>query len=148
MFGVSLTDLRKLNKEYINGIKEKEIEFYQLNKLNEIWKHSVERIPYYMNLVSTHNLPKTFDTLAQYMNNVPFLTKEIIQNNTDEICYPYPKYDFHRITGGSTAEPVQIPAWKSETKYTRTTTHLGKFWYGVYPGDKLFLFWGHLLSHA
>lgn len=143
MFGVSRINLQKLDKEYMSRIKENKIEEYQLNKLNQIWKNSVETIPHYMNLVNNHNIPKTFDTLSQYINCVPFLTKTIIKNNIEKICYPYPSSDFFRITGGSTSEPMQIPAWKSEIKYTRLTTHLGKLWYGVYPGDKLFLFWGH-----
>ena len=48
-----------------------------------------------------------------------------------------------RMTGGSTAAPVQLPAWKSENLSTRYDMWCGRGWYGVDPGSRLFLVWGH-----
>jgi phenylacetate-coenzyme A ligase PaaK-like adenylate-forming protein len=51
--------------------------------------------------------------------------------------------DFWRMTGGSTAKPVQLPAWSSETQHLRPETWLGRSWYGITPASRLFLIWGH-----
>jgi len=48
-----------------------------------------------------------------------------------------------RTTGGSTSEPVQLPAWKSELDYANADVWLARSWFGIDPGDKLFLIWGH-----
>jgi phenylacetate-coenzyme A ligase PaaK-like adenylate-forming protein len=51
--------------------------------------------------------------------------------------------EIRKMTGGSTAEPVQIPKWRSEIAATRGNFWRGRSWYGIDPGDRLFLLWGH-----
>ena len=51
--------------------------------------------------------------------------------------------DFMRITGGSTAEPIQMPAWREEAKFTSYDMWLARSWYGISPASKLFMIWGH-----
>jgi phenylacetate-coenzyme A ligase PaaK-like adenylate-forming protein len=48
-----------------------------------------------------------------------------------------------RTTGGSTAEPVQLPAWNSEFRSTQLDTWMARAWYGVAADDRQFLLWGH-----
>ena len=48
-----------------------------------------------------------------------------------------------RITSGSTGQPIQMPAWKSEFKYLKLSNSLGRKW--QYPGDRLFLFGGMVI---
>ena len=48
-----------------------------------------------------------------------------------------------RTTGGSTSEPIQLAAWKSELDYANADVWLARSWFGIDPGDKLFLIWGH-----
>jgi|JYMV01.1.fsa_nt_gi phenylacetate-coenzyme A ligase PaaK-like adenylate-forming protein len=147
MVGVSLKQLKKLNSKYDLNKYDQDyvayIEAYQLKKINQVWKNCYKNIPYYNKLKQENNLPDTFDSLSQYINSIPFLTKKIVQSQKDQICDPIKKSDFNRITGGSTSSPIQMSSWKSELNSTRLTTHLGRLWYGIEPGDKLFLFWGH-----
>ena len=41
-----------------------------------------------------------------------------------------------RITGGSSGNPLQIPAWKSEDLYTRPDQWVGRRWYEINPEDR------------
>jgi phenylacetate-coenzyme A ligase PaaK-like adenylate-forming protein len=47
------------------------------------------------------------------------------------------------MTGGSTSQPVQIPAWRSEFAATAPDVWVGRGWYGIAPDARLFLLWGH-----
>jgi phenylacetate-CoA ligase len=143
MYGVSINDLVSLNVEYEDSIYIDDIERYQLIKINEIWKDSFKTIPYYEKLMKANRIPKTFNSISEFKEFIPVTTRNIIKENIDNLCFPTPRYDFMRVTGGSTSEPIQIPAWSSELNRVRHTTHLGRFWYGIRPGDRLFLFWGH-----
>jgi len=48
-----------------------------------------------------------------------------------------------RVTGGSTAQPIQLPAWHSEKAVVGPDQWLGRHWFGVRPSDRLFWLWGH-----
>ena len=48
-----------------------------------------------------------------------------------------------RTTGGTTSEPVQLPAWRVELGYANRDIWLARSWFGINPYDRLFLLWGH-----
>jgi len=47
------------------------------------------------------------------------------------------------MTGGSTSEPISLPAWKTEFQQVAASQWLGRYWHSVLPSDRLFLLWGH-----
>ena len=150
MLGISKKDLNNLDSKFYSKIDIEEIAEYQLKMVNKIWKYSIENILYYKKIYASGCVPSNFRTIKEYSNTVPFLDKTIIKNNQQQICDNKQKHDFMRITSGSTGKPIQMPAWKSEFKYLKLSNSLGRKWYNVYPGDRLFLFWGHghLLGHG
>jgi phenylacetate-coenzyme A ligase PaaK-like adenylate-forming protein len=74
---------------------------------------------------------------------MPVIDRETIQNHRSALASTKKSEDFQRVTGGSTAEPVQIPAWSSERKYEQRDFWYARNWYDVTPADRLFLLWGH-----
>ena len=131
-------------KALMNGyrqMKEANIPVFQLERLNEQWRRASGEIPYYLRLKAESYLPDVFSSLAEYRDKMPPLTKTVVKEN--EISYKSPAPDHWRITGGSTAEPVQLPTWKSEYRENKLDIWLGRSWYGIEPADKLFLYWGH-----
>lgn len=87
---------------------EEEIQAYQLNKLQELIAHAYENVPYYTHLFNKIGLKpediQNFDDLKQ----IPYLTKEIIQENIDLLkAKNYPESSFQYVnTGGSTGIPM------------------------------------------
>jgi phenylacetate-CoA ligase len=150
MLGVSKKDLNKLDSDFYSNIDNNAVAKYQLRMVNKIWKYSIENISYYKKVYALGRIPSMFRTIEEYSNTVPFLDKTIIKNNQHQIFDHRQKHDLMRITSGSTGQPIQMPAWKSEFKHLKLSNSLGRNWYNVSPGDKLFLFWGHghLLGHG
>ncbi len=139
---INSKELNKLKEEYQNTLHN-QIGEYQLRQLNLLWQEAYSTIPYYRELKTQQKLPGVFESLEQYISEMPILTKTILQNPTILTYSRNRPIDYYRITGGSTASPIQIPAWKSERKSTHLVPWVGRSWYHIHPKDKLFLYWGH-----
>jgi phenylacetate-CoA ligase len=120
-----------------------DIERYQLDQLNELWRRACEGLPYYRRIAAERSLPARFNSIREYRDGLPPLTRTIVQEQTASCSWSHPRADGMRITGGSTATPLQMPAWKKEFRTTNPEIWIGRGWYGIEPRDRLFLFWGH-----
>lgn len=116
---------------------------YQLERVNALWSEATRTVPYYRDLLRERHLPACFDSLGQYVTLVPPLTKDAFRNRDVPCWRQKPGPDSERITGGSTAEPVQLPTWRKEYEENRLDPWLGRSWYGIRPDDRLLLYWGH-----
>lgn len=116
---------------------------YQLKRINNLWDGATRNIPHYRNLVKRLGLPKSFDSLQQYIALVPPLTKDVFQTQDVPYWHQKPRPNRKRITGGSTATPIQIPTWRREYEANRLDPWLGRSWYGIDPCNRLLLYWGH-----
>lgn len=141
---------RKLGKEisdqadfYSRDWSPEDIRTWQLNQFNEQWRVICQEVPYFVQLVCDRNLPKKFESWKQFKDSVPVTDREMVQKHRNDLTNATRSPNFWRITGGSTAEPVQIPAWSSERKYERKNFWYARGWYDIKPSDKLFLIWGH-----
>ena len=142
MAWISRKRLRALEDAF-RSLSPDRIACRQLERLNGEWGRALRGIPYYRELARQHGLPSRFDSLAQFAQSVPPLGKDVIQTAKLRFWHEPPAPNHRRITGGSTAAPVQINAWKREFRATALDPWLGRSWYGIGPGDRLFLFWGH-----
>ena len=115
---------------------------YQLARVNELWDWASRSIPYYQRLVE-NGLPRRFASLPQYIATVPPLTRETIQDAEVPCWSRDPRPDSRRVTGGTTAKRLQVPAWRREYDENRLDAWLGRSWYGVTPRHRLMLYWGH-----
>ncbi|MCS4054639.1 hypothetical protein [Salinibacter ruber] len=120
-----------------------DIRAWQLAKFNEQWESIRRNVPYYSRLAAERDLPVQFDSWEQFRHRMPVIDRETVQSHRLELASTEKAPDFQRVTGGSTAEPVRIPAWSSERKYERRDFWYARGWYDITPADRLFLLWGH-----
>jgi phenylacetate-CoA ligase len=115
----------------------------QLEAWNREWQRLTTSVPYFKRLSRENQLPPRFNSWQEFLDRVPPATRAVVQHRTAEMTSDERPPDFTRTTGGSTAEPVQLPAWNSEEVFTMYDRWLARSWYGVSPGSRLFLLWGH-----
>ncbi|HEY5536498.1 MAG TPA: hypothetical protein VIL99_16385 [Ignavibacteria bacterium] len=103
-------------RKYYDILKKREtmppdlIKEYQLNELKNILIHSYENVPYYTDLFNNINFKPEKVNSFDDINNIPFLTKDLIRKNFDKLM------SFKRIRGGSystttsgsTGEPLKV----------------------------------------
>lgn len=131
-------------KEFYGGNwSSDEIQAWQLDQFNKQWQSIRENVPYYSRLAAKRDLPLRFDSWKKFRRRMPVIDRETVQNHRIELTSTKEEPDFQRVTGGSTAEPVQIPAWSSERTYERRNFWYARDWYDITPSDRLFLLWGH-----
>jgi phenylacetate-coenzyme A ligase PaaK-like adenylate-forming protein len=116
---------------------------YQLRLFNEQWARTLATAPYYQDLARRLKLPVAFPSWDEFKQLVPQSSRELVQRRTREMSSRERKTDFFRTTGGSTAEPIQLPAWNSESWYATSDLWYGRREYGVTPSSRLFALWGH-----
>jgi phenylacetate-coenzyme A ligase PaaK-like adenylate-forming protein len=134
--------IRELAAGYSN-VALADRESIQLELLNREWGRISASIPYFQRLRSTRGLPGGFRAIEEFCARVPIAPREEIQDHGAAMRSPERPPDLTRMTGGSTAKPVRIPAWKSELEHQRWDTWCARGWYGIQPSDRLFLVWGH-----
>ena len=115
----------------------------QLERLNAEWQRVVEGVPYFRALRRERGLPASFDSLESFCACVPVTTRETLQRELARLSLEGPPAELVRTTGGSTSQPVQLPAWRSEFAATAPDVWVGRSWYGIGPDARLFLLWGH-----
>lgn len=115
----------------------------QLELLNHVWARARSSVPYYRDLAIRRQLPAVWEDLAEFFDRMPVADRGTLQAEGGAL------YDTERApeqwgaTGGSTAEPIQLPRWNDEVRATRPNAWIGRGWYGVEPEDRLFMLWGH-----
>ncbi len=102
--------------ETYNFLKESQwwsrekLEEYQMQQLSQLLNHAYENVPYYRRVFDERGLkPKDIQGLDD-LRKLPYLTKEIIQENLPElVARNYPKSKLQPVTtGGSTGQPLGL----------------------------------------
>ncbi|MBN8279137.1 MAG: hypothetical protein J0M16_00830, partial [Gammaproteobacteria bacterium] len=136
-------EVRRRQAAYDLGTSREHSLAIQLRKLNTEWARLRAVSPWVARLHRERRLPDQFGSLEEYVALVPATRREDVQAGLAEMQCRGPKPDFYRMTGGSTAQPLQLPAWHSEVVATRPDVWVGRGWYGITPASRLFLLWGH-----
>lgn len=134
---------RRRGALYASAEDDRERVAIQLDLLNATWERTAATVPYFGRLRERQGLPARFDSLAEFVARLPVTSRATFQQHRTEMTSVERPHDLVRITGGSTAEPVQIPAWQSEFEFTKSDMWLARSWYGIDPHSRLFLLWGH-----
>ena len=136
-------ELRQRSRAYEQPV-ERAIQLnWQLRSLNACWKRICNNVPHYSYLLRSNRVPRTLRSIEEFVSSVPVTTRSTVQSHLAEMSDRTRKPDFWRMTGGTTSEPIQIPAWNSEYNYTSPDIWVARSWYGVTPWSRLFLVWGH-----
>lgn len=119
------------------------IKKWQLEHFNEEWNKTSRYVPYFHDLKMREALPDRFRDWEEFKDRIPIMERKTLQRETERLANKLRRPDFFRTTGGSTAEPVQIHAWRSEGRISARDLWYARSWFGIKPSDKLFLIWGH-----
>ena len=117
-----------------------EIKAFQTKQFNVVWQDAFTNIPFYMEWKKKYNLPEKILCLNE-LDKWPILTKKNLQVNKSILTRKGIKPKGQIKTGGSTGEPLHLPTWTDNV--TSASMWLGRGIYGIQPGDKTFLIWGH-----
>ncbi|KYK34602.1 MAG: hypothetical protein AYK22_05170 [Thermoplasmatales archaeon SG8-52-3] len=88
--------------------KKIHLEEYQQKQLSRLLNHSYRNVPYYKNLFDKFNIEPNEINSIKDLKKIPFLTKQIVKENVEEIKaanYPLRKFKY-TTTGGSTGFPL------------------------------------------
>lgn len=132
-----------LEPRYASPPPPRERERTQLELLNRVWRDVRLHVSHYATLSRELGLPEQWESLEQFVELVPTSGRGTFQRQRERLVSTQRPPEKWIATGGSTAQPIQIPCWKSEVAATRPNQWLGRGWHGVAPGDRLFLLWGH-----
>lgn len=112
---------------------------WQLDQFNRVWTDVRRNVPFYASI----NAPDRFSNWEEVVQSLPPTTKANVQQEIKLRSDTGKPPDTYRITGGSTAQPVRLPAWNSESAHTLHDMWTARSWYGIDPASHLFLLWGH-----
>ncbi len=101
--------VQKLIKR-MQGFSKDEIDKYQLGKLQQLIKYSYKNVPYYKDLFDNYKIkPQDIKNFEDFYK-IPFLTREIIRENTNNLkSKSVPEFRFRQMaTSGSTGKPLEL----------------------------------------
>jgi phenylacetate-CoA ligase len=136
-------EITSLERQYGGAGPSEDQSRLQLNLWNAEWGRIARQVPYWRDLQRTGGLPAKFASWDDFLAKVPITSRQHLKDLRSAMTSTAREPDFHRITGGSTAEPTQIPAWNAERRATRADRWIARRWYGITPGSRLFMIWGH-----
>jgi phenylacetate-CoA ligase len=115
----------------------------QLARFNRQWDTMRRYIPYYAKLVEQHQAPRRFEGWDVFLETFPVANRSFVYENLPQLVDTTRPVEGFRTTGGSTAEPISLPAWNSETDETERNEWMGRGGYGIGPEEASFRLWGH-----
>lgn len=127
------------------------LEEYQIQQLSRLLRHAYENVPYYRRAFDERGLkPKDIQDFNDF-KKLPFLTKEIIQENLEDLVaenYPKSKLQYS-TTGGSTGIPLGFYHEKgvsSAKEWAFMTSQWNRIGYKI--GDKRVVLRGNVVHSA
>ncbi len=119
-----------------------DIEAYQTSRFNAVWQDACANVPLYAQFKSRNDLPDSIESLAD-LSEWPILTRSEMRDAGESIIRQGCQPEAHSMTGGSTGEPMRFGLFKSQGVEAAANMWIGRARYGVLPGMKQFLLWGH-----
>jgi phenylacetate-coenzyme A ligase PaaK-like adenylate-forming protein len=114
----------------------------QIQLFNAEWQRLLKLNSYAQDLRRC-GAPESFRDLAEFRASIPVMNRSQARRLASSMQNSGPPANFKRITGGSTSEPLHMPAWKSEFRHTSPNIWLGRSWYGIGAHSRVFFIWGH-----
>jgi len=137
-----LSKLREL--ETAQWKSRAELEALQLKKLRRLLNYAYENVPYYKRIFDEHGLsPQSVHSLEDF-RQVPFLTKETVQEHKDEFVSRAYRFDqlIPNRTGGSTGKPLQFYQDREQRDYGSAAKLRCNRWAGWDFGKRTLRLWG------
>ena len=115
---------------------------FQLARFNAGWTDSLARSPWARAMAARLALPQSFASWDDLATRVPVQTKADLRLDLADPATANEPVSW-RATGGTTAEPLRFPVFRSEARDAGIDQWLGRGRLDVTPSDRLFMIWGH-----
>lgn len=123
-----------------------EIEAWQLERLNRLWRHACSHVPYYRDLCGKFDLPPRFDSIHAFQQQVPLLPKATLRSNREQFLSECHQPGRWGLTGGSTGVPTTtFRSHEAQLAMLRSRYRFYQMW-DVDIFDRWVFVWGHLGS--
>lgn len=136
-------DIGELQKVYAQAGDNNTRLDWQLIQFNQEWARIRHTVPFYIDMSAERFLPDRFTCWDQVVDLLPVIDRGVVQAHRDRLTSQVKPPQWSRITGGSTSQPIQLPAWNSEKATNVKDLWLARSWFNVRPSDRLFMIWGH-----
>ena len=117
-----------------------EVEVFQVHRFNDVWQTAYMNVPFYAAWRERYGLPEKINDLGE-LENWPVLTKADLRDSNAFCRSDVSEPNGRILTGGSTGEPIRLPCWSDSM--SGVSQIIGRQAYGIQPGDRTFLLWGH-----
>jgi len=124
-----------------------QIQAYQLDQINELWRHARTCVPYYRQLSESRSLPERFASLAEYSERMPILPKSKVRISPNDFLAESPKPGKWHRTGGSTGSPTAIYWEYGAHRHVLRSKYRNEQRHGLDIFDKKVFLWGHSGSY-
>jgi phenylacetate-CoA ligase len=133
--------LKELEKT--QWLSRDELAVWHLARLRQLVSYAREHVPYYRELYKKRGIrPEAIKGIHDF-EQLPFLTREEINNNLDSLVSPeFSDRLRPNSTGGSTGQPMRFFVDRSYDWWDAALEFRGRGWYGVSEGDKVAWVWG------
>ncbi len=119
-----------------------ELRQLQLQRLRELLIHAYENVPYYKYLFTHLKFePENINSLAE-LDQLPFLTKAIIRENSEDLKSAVPDSLAKFNTGGSSGQPLVFFIGNERVSHDVAAKWRATRWWGVDIGDPELVVWG------
>lgn len=120
----------------------------QLERLNALWSHARQHVPYYRDLAASQSLPARFVDLEQFSAMVPVLDKALVRDRPQRFLSEEADPGGWHRTGGSTGVPMQVYWSHAAHRQSLQIRYRSEQARGVGVFDRHAFLWGHGASLA
>ena len=120
----------------------KQLDRMQLAALNSAWQEAVQNVPFYKWWKEKHSLPDTISSFEEYAK-WPILKKSDLQAHHDLLRRATTRKFGESVTSGATGEPLHFGVFSDQVIPVTASLLMARAGLDVFPGDRIFLFWGH-----
>ena len=137
---ITVNALKKLEKSQWQTASE--IDELQVQRLRELLTHAYQYVPYYKNLFTQLDFdPQKISSLEE-LTQLPFLTKAIIRENSEQLKSKIPDNLAKFNTGGSSGQPLVFYIGNERVSHDVAAKWRATRWWGVDIGDPELVVWG------
>jgi phenylacetate-CoA ligase len=119
-----------------------EIERLQLARLKQFLVEAGASVPYYRRLFERSGFDPRGLSSVEDLGRIPFLTKRLIRENTQELRSERARRLVRSSTGGSTGEPLVFYLGRDRVSHDVAAKWRATRWWGVDIGDREIVLWG------
>ena len=119
-----------------------EIEAFQLDRLNAVWKDAIAHVPYYRHLAAEQDLPPRFSSLAEFRSVVPVLPKSAVRSQPRAFLSERAHRGHWEYTSGSTGTPMSTYWANDAHREMLCTKYRHHAMWGLDIFDRMAFLWG------